>query len=160
MFNHFFNGNLINAQSRGIAVPAMILAVSAVASRLLGVLRDWLLAARFGAGPDLDVYFAAFRIPAFIYNILIFGGITVAFLPLFSDYYEQERKSAWRFATNILNVFFAFLVLLSAILFAFTPFLMNYVAPGFSPEHSAPTVFLSRLMFLRPIIFGIASIFS
>jgi putative peptidoglycan lipid II flippase len=160
MFNHFFNGNLINAQSRGIALPAMILAVSAVASRLLGVLRDWLLAARFGAGPDLDVYFAAFRIPDFIYNILVFGGIAVAFLPLFSDYYEKDRKSAWRFASNTLNVFFAFLVLLSAILFVFTPFLMNYVAPGFSPEQSAQTVFLSRLMFLSPIIFGIASIFS
>ena len=160
MFNHFFNGGLLNIQSRGIALPAAILAVSSIASRLLGILRDWLLANRFGAGPELDVYFAAFRVPDFIYNILIFGGITVVFLPLFSDYYSKNKEDAWRFANNTLNVFFALLVLLCAVLFVFTPQLTGYIAPGFSPEQTASTVFLSRLMFASPIIFGIASIFS
>lgn len=160
MFNHFLNGGLLNAQSRGIAVPAIILAVSSIASRLLGIFRDWLLANRFGAGPELDVYYAAFRVPDFIYNILIFGGITVAFLPLFSDYYGKDKKSAWRFANNTLNVFFVFLALLSAVFFVFTPFLMSYIAPGFSPKQTADAVFLTRLMFASPIIFGVASIFS
>jgi putative peptidoglycan lipid II flippase len=160
MPNHFFNGGLLNIESRGIALPAVILAVSAVASRLLGVLRDWLLSAQFGAGADLDIYFAAFRIPDFIYNILVFGGITVAFLPLFSDYYLKDKKDAWRFANNTLNVFLGFLVILCAVLFIFTPQLVVLIAPGFSPEQLAKTAFLSRLMFLSPIIFGIASIFS
>ena len=160
MVNHILKGGWLNVESRGIALPAVILAVSSVASRLLGVLRDWLLAARFGAGPDLDVYFAAFRIPDFIYNILVFGGITVAFLPLFSDYYAKDKDGAWRFANNTLNVFFGFLALLCAVLFIFTPQLVVLVAPGFSPEQLAKTAFLSRIMFLSPIIFGVASIFS
>ncbi len=160
MFSHFLNGGLINSQSKGIAVPALILAVSSIASRLLGILRDWLLANRFGAGEQLDVYYAAFRVPDFIYNILIFGGITVAFLPLFSDYYASDKKSAWRFANNTLNVFFALLALLSAALFIFTPQLMGYIAPGFSPDQTASAVFLTRLLFVSPIIFGVASIFS
>ena len=147
-------------ESRGIAIPAIILAVSSVASRLLGILRDWLLSERFGASADLDVYFAAFRIPDLIYNLLVFGGIVVAFLPLFSDYYAKDKEGAWRFANNTLNVFLALLVLISALLFVFTPQMVAWIAPGFSAAQLAKTAFLSRLMFLSPIIFGIASIFS
>jgi len=160
MANHFFRADLLDSKSKNIASAAVILALASAASSLLGILRDWLLANRFGAGADLDVYYAAFRIPDFIYNILVFGGITVAFLPLFSDYYSKDGKSAWRFANNTLNVFFALLAGLSAILFIFTPQLMMMVAPGFSPDQMAKTVLLSRMMFLSPIIFGVASIFS
>lgn len=141
-------------------MSAAILAVSAIASRLLGVWRDWLLAQHFGASADLDVYFAAFRIPDFIYNLLVFGGITVAFLPLFSDYYAKNREEAWRFANNTMNVFAVFLVLVCGLLFIFTPQLVAMIAPGFTPEQLAKTAFLSRLMFISPIIFGIASVFS
>lgn len=160
MFNHFFNGGLINSQSRGIAVPALILALSSIVSRLLGVLRDWLLANRFGAGSDLDIYYAAFRVPDFIYNILVFGGITVAFLPLFSDYHSKNKKDAWRFANNTMNVFSVLLAIFCSVFFVFTPQLMDWIAPGFSPEQTSRAALLTRLMFLSPIIFGIASVFS
>ncbi len=160
MANLFLNGGWLNVESRGIAIPAIILAVSSVASRLLGVARDWLLSERFGASADLDAYFAAFRIPDLIYNLLVFGGIVVAFLPLFSDYYAKDKAAAWRFANNLLNVFVALLVLVSVVLFVFTPEMVVMVAPGFTAAQLAKTAFLSRIMFLSPIIFGIASIFS
>jgi len=159
MANLFLNGGWLNVESRGIAIPAIILAVSSVASRLLGVARDWLLSERFGASADLDAYFAAFRIPDLIYNLLVFGGIVVAFLPLFSDYYAKDKAAAWRFANNLLNVFVALLVLVSVVLFVFTPEMVVMVAPGFTAAQLAKTAFLSRIMFLSPIIFGIASIF-
>lgn len=154
------NGGLLNSESHGITIPAIILAVSSVISRLLGILRDWLLSERFGAGTDLDVYFAAFRIPDLIYNLLVFGGVVVAFLPLFSDYYARNKEAAWRFANNTLNVFLGLLVLASAVLFIFTPQFIEAIAPGFNSEQLEKTIFLSRMMFLSPIIFGIASIFS
>jgi len=80
------------------------LAVSSIISKLLGIFRDWLLAEKFGAA-DLDIYFAAFRVPDFIYNILIYGGIVAAFLPLFSEHHKRAEREAWRFANNTLNVF-------------------------------------------------------
>ncbi len=160
MISNFLNGGLLNAQSKTITLSAVILAVSAVASRLLGIWRDWLISGTFGAGPDADVYFAAFRIPDFIYNILIFGGIVVAFLPLFSEYYQKDKKEAWRFANNTLNVFLAFLVGLCLILFVFTPQLVAFITPGFDAQMLAKTAMLTRLMFLSPIIFGAASIYS
>lgn len=160
MFNHFFSGGWINAQSRGIALPALIVAISSLISRLLGVFRDWLLAERFGAGPELDIYYAAFRVPDFIYNILVFGGITVAFLPLFSEYYEKSPAAGWRFANNLLNVFFVFLAAAGLIGFVFAPQLAATIAPGFSPMQLEQTAALTRLMFLSPLIFGVASVFS
>src|SRR4030042_4090942 len=104
---------IFHSQTRTITTAALILSVASLISRLLGLIRDRLLASTFGAGSDLDVYFAAFRIPDFIYNILIAGGIVVAFLPLFSDYFLKDKKEAWDFVNNALNVFLFFLVLVS-----------------------------------------------
>jgi len=81
------------------------------------------------ASADLDAYFAAFRIPDLIYNLLVFGGIVVAFLPLFSDYYSQNKKEGWRFANNLLNVFALLLVFTSATsFFIYSPINRSYCA--------------------------------
>ncbi len=63
--------SLINYKTKSVNKSAGILTVSAIISKILGVARDWLLAKNFGAGSELDVYFTAFKIPDFIYNILI-----------------------------------------------------------------------------------------
>ncbi|MFH1181300.1 MAG: murein biosynthesis integral membrane protein MurJ [bacterium] len=154
-FNGFFN-----SQAKTVSSAAGILAVSFLISRLLGVVRNWLLARNFGAGSELDVYFAVFRIPDFIYQILISGGIIVAFLPLFSEFFSRDKEAAWRFTSNVLNVFLFFLVLLSLFLFIFTPGLIKLITPGFTDSQLKEAVFLSRLMFLSPILFGLSSIFS
>jgi len=155
MFNRFFN-----SQTKSISGGALILAISALISRLLGLIREGLLMARFGASPDLDIYFAAFRIPDLVYNVLIAGGIIVAFLPLFSQIYSKDKDEAWQFTNNTLNVFLFLLISLCLILFIFTPSLVKLIAPGFSAQQKAQTVFLTRLMFLSPILFGLSSIFS
>jgi putative peptidoglycan lipid II flippase len=150
----------LNFQSKNITSAAIILAASSFISRLLGLYRDRLLAGKFGAGSDLDVYFAAFRIPDFVYNILIAGGIVVAFLPIFSDYFVKNKDEAWRFAANILNVFFILLVGLSVIISIFAPFIIKIITPGFSQEQINLAVLLTRILFLSPIFLGLSSIFS
>jgi len=151
---------IFNSQTNSIGAAAGILAISALISRVLGLIRDRLLAGNFGAGPELDIYFAAFRIPDFVYNVLIAGGIVVAFLPLFSEYLARNEKNSWQFTNNVLNIFLFFLILISLILFIFTPLLVKLVAPGFNPQQMALTILLTRLMFLSPIFFGLSSIFS
>jgi len=155
MLNRFFN-----FQTKTINQGAMILGFSALISRLLGLIRDGLLMARFGASPDLDIYFAAFRIPDLVYNVLIGGGIVVAFLPLFSKVYSKDQKKAWQFTNNTLNIFLFLLISFCLILFIFTPVLIKWVAPGFNSQQKAQAVYLTRLMFLSPIFFGLSSIFS
>ena len=151
--------NVLNVESKTITLSAAILAISSVASGLLGIIRNWILAGRFPAR-ELDVYFAAFRIPDFIYQILIFGGVVVAFLPLFSEYYSKNKEDAWRFANNTLNAFFLFLIGICAVVFLFATQFTRWIAPGFDATQLAQTAFLTRLMLISPILFGVSSIFS
>ena len=86
MIKRFFN-----SQTKTVTFAALLLGVSALISRLLGLVRDRLLAGTFGAGQDLDVYFAAFRIPDFVYAILILGGVSAVFLPVFAEHLRRKK---------------------------------------------------------------------
>ena len=155
MFN-----NIFNSQTKNITRGALILGASYFISAILGLIRDRLLAGRFGAGLELDVYFAAFRIPDFVYNILILGGLIVAFLPLFAEYFSRNKNEAWQMTNYILNAFLIFLIAISFILFILTPWLVKWLFPGFGPEHYKLAIPLIRLLFLSPIFFGVSNLLS
>ena len=151
---------LFKSQTKTLTFAAILLGASALVSRLLGLIRDRLLAGTFGAGQQLDIYFAAFRIPDFVYGILITGGIAAVFLPIFSEYFKKEEEEAWRFSSNLFNCFLIFLVVLCGILAVITPWLIDLIAPGFSLESKNLAVNLTRIMFFSPVFFGLASVFS
>lgn len=155
MFNR-----LLNPQNRVITSAAGILGISYSISAILGLIRDGLLVGRFGAGIELDVYFAAFRIPDFVYNILVLGGLTVAFLPLFSEYFLRDKKEAWEMTNHVLNALLCFLILISLIFLILTPWLVKLLFPGFTPEQGKLAIPLIRLLFLSPILFGISNVLS
>ncbi|MCK4781891.1 murein biosynthesis integral membrane protein MurJ [Candidatus Parcubacteria bacterium] len=150
----------LNFQTKTISSAAGILAASALLSKILGLLRDRLLAGNFGAGQEMDIYAAAFRVPDLVYNILIAGGIVVAFLPLFSEYFLKDKEEAWRMVSYILNIFLFLLILFSAVLFILAPWLIEFIVPGFDIQSKELTIALTRLMLLSPIFFGLSSIFS
>jgi putative peptidoglycan lipid II flippase len=155
MLNHIFN-----SQTKSLTSAATLVGISALISRFLGLFRDRLLAGRFGAGTELDIYFSAFRIPDFVYGILITGGIVGTFLPLFSEFLQKNKEEAWKFTNNVLNCFLICLLVICFILFLFTPQILNLIVPGFSLEEKAITTNLTRIMFLSPIFFGLSNIFS
>jgi putative peptidoglycan lipid II flippase len=95
----------LNIETKNITLAALIFSASSLISKILGLIRDRLLAGEFGAGSELDVYFEAFRIPDCVYNILIAGGVVVAFMPLFSEYFLKNKQEAWKFVNNVLNIF-------------------------------------------------------
>ncbi len=155
MLNNFFN-----FQTKSITKAAGFLGIAAFISGLLGLFRDRLLAGHFGAGYELDVYFTAFRIPDFIYGVLIIGGITAAFLPIFSKHFLRQEKQSWDLTNNVLNCFLLLLVLICLVSAIFTPFLIEIITPGFSEAHRELVVSLTRIMLLSPILFGMSSLFS
>ncbi len=157
--NGFVNG-IFNGSARSITSAAFILASSALLSRVLGVLRDRILAGKFGAGDELDMYYAAFRIPDTIYSIIIMGAISSVFIPVFSEYLVKNKDEAWDFVSNLLTLIFLILTILSLIFILFTPFLLQFIAPGFEGEKRELTIFLTRLMFVSPLLFGIGSVFG
>ena len=151
---------ILNHRSKTIFSAALILAITSLASRLLGLFRDRLLAGRFGAGDELDIYFAAFRLPDLIYNILIIGAISSAFIPVFAQYFKQDEKEAWRLVSGLFNLVSLILIVLAILFILLAPLLIHFVAPGFSGLKSEMTVILIRIMFLSPILLGMSSIFS
>ncbi|MDO8654963.1 MAG: murein biosynthesis integral membrane protein MurJ [bacterium] len=150
----------LNLKTLDVRTSAFVLTVSSLASAFLGLMRNRLLGSQFGAGGETDVYLAAFRIPDFIYGIVIMGGITVAFLPLFAEYAARGKEEAWEFVNNLLHVLLVILGVGCLFLAIIAPLLMELIAPGFSPEQKASAIVLTRLLFLSPVLFGISSVLS
>jgi len=151
---------VINSKAKSITFAAIILFFSGISSRILALVRDRLLAGNFGAGSELDVYFAAFRIPDFVYGIFILGGVSTVFLPLFSEYFNKDSKKGWEFTNNVLNCFLVLLILTCLVFAVFAPVLIKIILPGFDLEEREMAVTLTRIMFLSPILLGVSSIFS
>ncbi len=150
---------VLNSKTKTVTFAAFLLALSGLFSRLLGLLRDNLLANLFPKS-QTDIYFAAFRIPDFLYGILITGGIVAAFLPVFAESFKKSHFEAQALINNVLTFFLATLILISLVLAVFTPQLVGLIAPGFSENQKAETSILTRIMFLSPILLGASSIFS
>ena len=80
----------LNNKSKSIAAAAVVLGAASLVSRALGLVRDRILAGRFGAGDELDIYFAAFRIPDLVYSLLVLGAISAGFIPVFINYLSNS----------------------------------------------------------------------
>jgi peptidoglycan biosynthesis protein MviN/MurJ (putative lipid II flippase) len=78
--------------SDSINSAALVIAAAGILSRMLGLVRDRILAAKFGAGDALDVYYAAFRVPDLIYNLLILGALSAAFIPVFTSLLARQHS--------------------------------------------------------------------
>src|SRR3989344_2087241 len=151
---------ILNTQTKSVSLSTIILAAFYVASGLLGLLRDRLLFGKFGAGNELDVYYAAFTIPDLIALILVFGAISAAIIPIFSGYLVKSKDHAWEYTSALLNVFLTCLIIVCGVLIIFAPLFVKFTAPGFSQEKQETTVMLMRIMFLSPIILGLSNIVS
>jgi putative peptidoglycan lipid II flippase len=119
-----------------------------------------LLAAEFGAGRELDIYYAAFQIPDFLSVLFLLGGASAAVLPIFQEYLAYDPERARSFIAHVTTTFFigAFAVSLTALVVS--PVLVSWIAPGFSDEERGLAITLTRIILASPILLGLSSIFS
>lgn len=134
--------------------------VATLASRGLGLLREVVVAAKFGTGEDYGAYVAAFRIPDTLYLLIIGGGLGSALIPVFSGFLGQgETEKAWRLANAVINTTVLALVVTAVFVFVFAPQLVSWViAPNFSPERQALCANLTRLLLVQPLLLGLGGI--
>ena len=122
-----------------------------MASRVLGFVREAMIAAFLGAGPVADAFYAAFRFPNLFRRLFAEGAFNAAFVPLFAKEIEGGGQAAARkFAEQVLSVLLLSLFVLSALAMIFMPFLVGtIIAPKFAsdPEKFDLTVLLARIMF-------------
>lgn len=138
---------------------AFIIALAGVASRVLGFIRDRLLASSFGAGDVLDAYYAAFRLPDLVYGLLVLGALSAAFIPVFTGLMAREEQSAaWRLTQGALQWLIVILGGTAIIGIIFAHQLSGWIAPGFSPEKQALVAMLTRIMLLSPIFLAISAV--
>lgn len=119
-------------------------------SRLLGFVRDMLMASVLGTGLAADAFFAAFRFPNLFRRLFAEGAFNAAFIPLFSGALEQKGEEAARhLAGHILSWLLAFLIVLTVLAEIFMPVVLVPFVPGFvdDPEKFELTVLLTRICF-------------
>lgn len=137
----------------------VVLAVASLVSRLFGLFRDRTLAAHFGAGDVLDAYFAAFKVPDFIFNLLLLGALSSAFIPIFTEYIQKNGKDeAWSFVNTLVNLGIIILTVVLLLIAVFAPQLSYVVAPGFDEAKRQVTVNLMRIMLFSPLFFGLSNL--
>lgn len=154
----------LNRESAGINEAALLLGLFTFMSQILGLVRDRLLATYLGAGSHLDLYYAAFKIPDFLYvSVATLASITVL-LPYLSSKYgsgqPEEIQRTRAFLSQVFSLLLLFLIIVSTVVFIAMPWLVTWVAPGFNQGQHETLITISRIMLAQPIIIGVSNMFS
>lgn len=151
----------LNKEFNGVNEAALLLGGFAFASQLLGLVRDRTIAHIVGAGPILDVYYAAFRIPDFLYlSIASLASITVL-MPFIMDKMnskEEGMAKAKAFMNNVFSAYMLFMIGISVLIGIFMPVIAKVIAPGFSEAQMTLLVMTSRIMLFSPIFIGLSNL--
>jgi len=144
---------------RILLTASLILTVAALASRLLGWIRLLVIGSQFGASRELDAYFAAFRIPDAIFQLVVAGALSAALIPVFASYRARGQDiEAWQLASSIINLVLIALALLSLVMAVFAPVFVPIVAPGFDAPTTELTIRMTRVMLLSPVLIGMGAV--
>ncbi len=149
------NGSVVSA--------ALIVGVASLVSRLVGLMRERVFTTTFGAGDTFDAFVAAFRIPDLIFNLIVIGALSAAFIPLFTDKIVKGKKGteeAFDFAAAVFNIMVLGVVVLSVVYAVFAHQFLPFIAPGFTGEKLKLTIMLSRVMALQPVLLAMSFVFS
>ncbi len=142
------SSNFFTKRQKTILSAAIIIMVTIAASRVLGLARNRVLA-HFFSVEDLSIYFAAFRIPETIFEILVFGTFSSAFIPTFTSYLSQgKRKEAWHVASVSLNFTFLIFLIFALVIFLAAQPLYRVIAPGFNPQDSLLIANIARVLLI------------
>jgi putative peptidoglycan lipid II flippase len=150
---------LIFQEQKDILTSALILSAMMLTSRFFGVIRNRTLATYF-TKEELDIFFAAFRIPDFVFELIITGALSSAFIPIFIKY-KKNPETLRENISSIINVMMLFLFVFIVITVVFADKIIPLTIPGFSKENTDLVVELSRIFILSQLPFMVlGNIFS
>lgn len=145
------------SKENGRRSAAVFLSLTLVISNVLGFVRDAILAKN--AFPVLDAYYAAFRWPDFVFNIVVVGAIAMILQPLFAERQTKEGEAAaFRFVSALTTWTMLILGGLMALLFLLMPFLVHILVPAADTETKTLTLQFGRVFVLSPLIFALSNI--
>jgi putative peptidoglycan lipid II flippase len=142
-----------------IARAGLIVSGAFLVSRILGYVRVLVIADQFGATPELDAFFAAFRLPDLIFQLVAAGALSSALIPIVSAFFTtNELPRAWRVVSTVINLMLIGLAVLAVGLFILAPVIVPVITPGFGPAQLDRTIELTRIMLLSPIFLALGAV--
>lgn len=138
------------AGNPSVVRSARTVSLAVLGSRVLGLVRELVLASLFGASREFDAFVTAFRIPNLLRDLFAEGALSAAFVTTFSQKLEKEGdKAAFRLANLVLNGLFVVLSIITLVGILAAPWLVQFIAPGFAaiPGKLELTTRLTQIMF-------------
>ncbi len=145
---------------KGIIKSTSVISAGTLASRILGFIRDVIIAKILGTSAPADIFFVAFRIPNLFRDLVGEGAANSAFVPVISEYESKKDKTEFQI---FLNAFYAasFMILSLIVILGilFSPLIVRLIAPGFieEPEKLKETILLTRIMFPYLLFIGLTA---
>ena len=146
-----------------MGIAAVILSVSILLSRLLGFLREAVIAYQHGATAQTDAYYAAFTVPDLMSYFLAGGTLSITFIPLFTAYVARgDADGGWRLFSTVATTMGSALVLITIIFEAIAPYLVAVLFPGFAdnPEQLALAVQMTRIVIPAQLCFYLGGLLN
>lgn len=151
--------SLLYSRQTSILSAASIIMATMMLSKVLGLIRDRLLAHVF-LPEKIDIFWAAFRLPDLIFQIVILGALSIAFIPVFTEHLEDKGKEdAFEMARAVLNASLAIFILITILIYILAPIITKVIAPGFTPDRQLQVVELTRVILFGQIVLVVGSFF-
>ncbi|MBV6457635.1 MAG: Lipid II flippase MurJ [Fimbriimonadaceae bacterium] len=136
-----------------------IMMASLLLSRFLGIIRDMIMAWRFGQNAETDAYRLAFQVPDLLFYLVAGGALSSAFIPVFSEYLHTDREEeAWTLFSSVTTLMSVAILLLIAVCWIFAEPLARLVAPGVDPQSLPLIAEMSRILLPAQFAFFIGGL--
>lgn len=137
----------MNIKKPSFLKGTLAVGINTLASRILGFVRDLLVAKLFGASMIADAFFVAYRVPNLLRSLVAEGALTSAFIPVFASELKKSKADAQSSLSGIFTLLISFTTLVTILGIFFSPQIANFFAPGFDRERSLLCIELMRIMF-------------
>jgi putative peptidoglycan lipid II flippase len=145
--------------TRSLARAGIIVTLAFGISRILGYLRYVVIAAAVPSPGQLDAFFAAFRIPDFLFQLVAAGALSSAMIPVVAGLFATDATArAWRVVSTVTTLVLSALAVLALLVLVFAPVLVPIITPGFDPAQLELTIQLTRVMVLAPLFLAAGAV--
>ncbi len=138
----------------------ILIAFFTILAKIAGLVRIMVFGNQFGDSAVVDIFVAALRLPDLLFNLLILGTLSVAFIPVFVEYKNKNRAEAYEIASTIFNIVLIGMGVMGVMGAIFAPALTSIIVPGFDENARAETARLTRILMLSPLIFSLSSVLT
>jgi len=145
------------ARARKLAAASLTVMLLLVASRVLGLVRNVVVAQQFGTGREYEAFIAALTIPDLVFQILAGGAVGSAFIPVFMGYFSRDDdEGAWRLTSMVMSLALVITVPITLVLALLARPLAEVIVPGWDPASKDLTATLMRIMLITPAVFAVS----